>query len=133
MEKTWQLLDNPPEEFLQKFPELPKTVATLLYHRNITTQEKIDEFLNPDYSQDVHDPFLFRDMTKAVDRIFQAIDKQENIVVHGDYDADGVSASVILVETLKALGVQNVITFLPHRETDGYGLNTNTIQSLIIQ
>ncbi len=131
MEKTWQVLDNPPEEFLQKFPELPSTVATLLYHRNITSQEKIDEFLNPDYSQDVHDPFLFHDMDKAVQRIFTAIEKQEKIVVHGDYDADGVSASVILVETLKILGGQNIVTFLPHRETDGYGLNKNTIQSLI--
>ncbi|HAT03837.1 MAG TPA: single-stranded-DNA-specific exonuclease RecJ [Candidatus Magasanikbacteria bacterium] len=130
MQKKWELLPEPPQDFFEQFPELPKIVACLLYHRNIRTQEKIDEFLNPDYSQDIHDPFLFRDMTKAVERIFEAIKKQEKIVVHGDYDADGVSASVIILSTLKALGHTNYEVFIPHREIDGYGLNMNTVKQL---
>jgi len=130
MQKKWEVLSDPPQSFFEQFPELPRTVASLLYHRNIKTQIQIDEFLNPDYSQDVHDPFLFSDMEKACKRIFEAIEKKEKIIVHGDYDADGVSATVILISTIKALGSDNIDIFLPHRETDGYGLNTNTIQNL---
>ena len=61
-------------------------------------------------------------MKKTVSRILQAIEKKEKIIIHGDYDADGISASVILVSTLKNLGATNIEVFLPHRETDGYGL-----------
>jgi single-stranded-DNA-specific exonuclease len=130
MLKKWKVLSDPPQSFFEEFPELPRTVASLLYHRNIKTQKEIDEFLNPDYSKDVHDPFLFKDMEKTIKRIFKAVEKKEKIVVHGDYDADGVTASTILVSTLKAIGSENNDIFLPHRETDGYGLNTNTIQKL---
>lgn len=130
MQKTWRVLPDAPQSFFEQFPELPKTVANLLYHRNIVTQKAIDEFLNPDYIEDIHDPFLFSDMGKAVQRIYDAIEKNEKITVHGDYDADGVSSAVILVSTIKALGHENIDIFLPHRETDGYGLNTNTIQTL---
>jgi single-stranded-DNA-specific exonuclease len=130
MEKKWQVLDPAPQSFYDEHPELPRAALNLLYHRNIKTQEQIDEFLNPDYSTDIHDPFLFKDMNIAIERINEAIKKQENIVIHGDYDADGVSASVILASTLKHLGAEHVDVFLPHRETDGYGLNNNTIQKL---
>lgn len=126
----WNVLPAPPQSFLDEHPELPHIVAHLLYHRNIKTKEQIGEFLQTDYSAHVHDPFLFKDMKKAVDRLFDAIKKDEKITIHGDYDADGVSASVILTDTLTALGVKNIDVFLPHRETDGYGLNTNTIDLL---
>lgn len=130
MQKVWTILPPPPQEFLEAHPELPGIVAHLLYHRNIRTEAEIDEFLNPDYTKDVHDPFLFRDMDKAVARIFQAIEKNERITIHGDYDADGVSASTILAGGFEALGFANLGVFLPHRETDGYGLNKNTVQLL---
>jgi len=128
--KQWLVAPLPPQEFLNAHPELPPLVARLLWNRGLREQEKIDEFLNPDYLADIHDPFLFRDMKKAVDLIFKNIDKQKNIVVHGDYDADGVCASAILVSTLKKLGAKNVGVFIPHREIDGYGLNPNTIKTL---
>ena len=144
MEKKWQVLDKPPKKLFKQLSTLPPTIVTLLFHRNIIEQKQIDEFLNPDYFQHVYDPFIFHDMDKTVKRIFKALENNEKIVVHGDYDADGVSASIILVETLKFLGAKDVINnkenkdtnpvvsvFLPHRETDGYGLNTNTIQTFI--
>ncbi|MCX6779229.1 MAG: single-stranded-DNA-specific exonuclease RecJ, partial [Candidatus Magasanikbacteria bacterium] len=127
MEKLWQLATTISEETKKQFPEIPETVLQLLHNRGITTQEKIDEFLYPDYSKDVHDPYLFKDMEKAVKRIYQAIDKNELIIVHGDYDADGVCASAIIVTTLKALGAKHIDVFLPDRELDGYGINKNTI------
>lgn len=130
MPKRWNLLQEPPASFFEEHPELPRIVATLLFHRGVVTQKQIDEFLNPDYLEDVHDPFLFKDMQKAVDRIVKAIKNNEKITVHGDYDADGVSGSVILKSTFDALGYDNVDVFLPHRDTDGYGLNLKNVQKL---
>lgn len=128
--KKWQLRPTPPEDFFEKFPELPRTIAALLYYRDLTTQAQIDEFLSPDYAAHVHDPFLFKDMTKAVGRIMQAIANDERITVHGDYDADGVSSAVIMTSLFRALKFTNFSIFLPHRETDGYGLNLKTVQLL---
>lgn len=129
MQKKWTVAPSAPDDFRAEHPELPNLVLQLLWNRNLRTQHDIDEFLNPDYHQDIHDPFLFRHMQRAVDRLFRAIEKQEKIVVHGDYDADGVSASVILTTTLRILGA-TVDIFLPHRETDGYGLNMRTVDKL---
>jgi single-stranded-DNA-specific exonuclease len=128
--KKWITLPPPPPEFTAEHPELPPIITRLLWNRNLRTQEKIDEFLNPDYSSDIHDPYLFNDMEKAVALIFDCIKNNKKITVHGDYDADGVCASVILVSTLKKLGAKDVGIFLPHRETDGYGLNSRTVKFL---
>jgi single-stranded-DNA-specific exonuclease len=130
MKKHWKVLPQPPKEHYEKFPELPKPVVDLLYHRNITTQEKIDEFLNPEYSKDVHDPFLFHDMQRSVEKIFTSIESGERITIHGDYDADGVSGATILTQAIKAVGGNNISVYLPHREIDGYGINNNTIDTL---
>ena len=130
MTKKWVVLEDPPSQFLEDHPELPALVAKLLFHRDVKTQEEIDAFLHPDYSKDVHDPFLFQDMDKAVTRIYDAIEKDERITIHGDYDADGVSAAVILTSLFRALEFDNFDVFLPHRDTDGYGLNLRTIDYL---
>lgn len=128
-EKKWVLKKPMPQSFSDSFPEIPSIIKQLLCDRSITTQEKIDEFLNPDYTKDVHDPFLFKDMEKAVQKIIDAALNNDLIVIHGDYDADGVSASVILTNALRELGA-NFEVFLPHRETDGYGLNERTVRLL---
>ena len=130
MQKEWKVLDPAPQSFFDEHPEVPPVIAHLLYHRNIRTQRQIDEFLNPDYSVDVHNPFLFRHMERAVARLFTAIEQKEKIVIHGDYDADGVSASTILMTTLKLLGATEIDVFLPHRELDGYGINSRTVELL---
>lgn len=130
MPKKWIIADAPPAEFIAEHPELPIIVARLLWNRGVRSQEQIDEFLNPDYATDVHDPFLFNDMTKAVKLIYDCIENNKKITVHGDYDADGVDAAVIIISTLKKLGAENVDVFIPHREIDGYGLNSKTVQYL---
>ncbi|MBI5230493.1 MAG: single-stranded-DNA-specific exonuclease RecJ [Candidatus Magasanikbacteria bacterium] len=129
MQKKWVVLPPAPQEFLEQFPAIHSVGASLLYHRGLTTQEMIDKFLSPDYSRDLHDPFLFKDMRRAVERIIAAIKQKEKIVVHGDYDADGVTASTILVSCLNRLGAVTDV-FLPHREIDGYGLNMDTVRLL---
>lgn len=130
MDKEWRVFEPAPPEFCQQFPQLEPIVADLLYRRGIRTQEAIDEFLNPDYGQDQHDPFLFRQMNEAVERVIGAISRDELVTIHGDYDADGLSAAVILYSTLEFIGAKRLNVYLPDREKEGYGLNENTVRYL---
>ncbi len=129
MKRVWQVAEKISDEYKNKFPEVNPVILQLLYNRGLTTQAAIDEFTNPDYGQDSHDPFLFRQMRGAVDRILAAIANGEKITVHGDYDADGVSATVIMVSTLQALGA-DVDVYIPNRMSEGYGLNDSTVTEL---
>lgn len=132
--KRWKLLPAASEEFIQRFAEVSSRAAQLLFNRGLDTQQKVDEFLNPDYQKDLHDPFLFQDMEKAVERIYRAIVNNEKIAVHGDYDADGVTSSVVLILTFRRLisafggDANNLSVYIPHREKEGYGLNPDTVQ-----
>ncbi len=128
-QKKWQITEPISQEIKDNFPELNPLVLQLLVNRNITTQKEIDEFLGPDYGTHVHDPFLFVDMQKAVERIFTAIETKQKILVYGDYDADGVTSSAIMVSTLQALG-GDVDIYIPFRETEGYGLNLEAVKSI---
>jgi single-stranded-DNA-specific exonuclease len=112
-----------------QFPQINPIILQLLFNRELKTQEQIDEFLYPDYTQDVLDPFLFFEIKKAIKRIFLAIQNQELIMVHGDYDADGICGSLLLVETLEKLGAKTEI-YIPHREREGYGLKEPAIDFL---
>lgn len=127
--KRWKMAEEVPVEALEALPGLPRLLASLLWRRGIRTADAAERFLNPSWDRDVHDPYLFLDMRKAVDRLFAAIKGGEKIVVHGDYDADGVSGSVILHATLRALGA-DVSVYLPHREKDGYGMNAPSIEKM---
>lgn len=120
LECRWDVREGAPEAFLAEHADLPRIVARLLYQRGMRDDAAIAEFLHPDYDAHRHDPFLFRDMEKAVARIVAARERGERIVVHGDYDADGVSGAAVLTETLAAFGC-SVDAFIPHREEDGYG------------
>ncbi len=117
------------EDTKGEFPELDPLLLQLLWNRGLRTQGEIDEYLNPDWGQDVHDPYLFRDMRKAVERVYEAIGKKESIGVFGDYDADGVCAAATVVSTLRKLGAE-VVPYLPHREREGYGLNEGALRYL---
>ena len=127
MEYIWKEPQKIDKEIINNFPELHPVVVQLLHKRGLNTQEEIDEFLNPDYSEDIHDPYLFSDMEKATDRIYQSIKKKELITIFGDYDADGVSSAIILRGVLLSLGAQ-VEVYLPHREKDGYGLSKKAVE-----
>ena len=127
--KTWRVAEPISQEVLSSFPEVDPVLLQLLWNRGLQTQVAIDEYLNPDWVQDVHDPYLFRDMRKAVERVYEAVGAKQPIAVFGDYDADGVSSAVILSDTLKKLGAQ-VEVYLPHREREGYGLNNDAVTYL---
>ncbi len=104
-------------------------VAQLLLNRGIDTPEKIKAFLNLDNTK-ISSPFIFEHMDKAVNRINQAIEKQEHIVIYGDFDADGVTSTSLLFKTLKHLNA-NVSFFIPDRSEEGHGLNSASICKLI--
>lgn len=101
----------------------------LCLKRGLDTKELIEEAVNQQ-PQLYHDPFLLYDMEKAVNRINQAIIEGEHIVIYGDYDADGITSTLILYETLDMLGA-DVSYYLPHRVTDGYGPNLDRYKQLI--
>lgn len=131
MERKWRQADKISSSFAEKFPEINPLILQLLKNRGLDNQKRIDEFLYPDYSQDQHDPDLFQDLQKALARIDQALKKQEKVVIHGDYDADGVCSTCVLKTTLEAVGFKHLSIYIPHRETEGYGLNINTIRQFI--
>ncbi len=130
-QKIWQLPKEITKDFLQKYPRYPRVVLQLLQNRGIVRDKDIRNFLNPEYSL-ANNPFLFSDMGKAVDLIIEHIKKQNKIVVFGDYDADGVTASAVLTKTLSILRAQ-VDIYIPYRATEGYGLNKKAIKYIVDQ
>lgn len=97
--------------------------------RNINSYQELIEKTDQK-PQLYHDPFLLHDMDKAIDRIQQAIESFEGILIYGDYDADGVTSTLILYETLESIGA-NVHYYLPNRLTDGYGPNKERWEELV--
>lgn len=104
-------------------------VAQLLLNRGIDTPELVKSFLNIDNTK-ISSPDLFEHMEKAVNRINQAIEEQEHIVIYGDFDADGVTSTSLLFKTLLHLNA-NVSYFIPDRSEEGHGLNSASICKLI--
>ncbi len=115
-------------EVSQKFSVTPE-VAEVLLARNISTDAEIDAFLNPSLD-DLHDPFLLDDMKEVVEKVQNAIEKQKRILIFGDYDVDGISASYILLDYFEQLGA-TVDAFLPNRYIDGYGLTIDALEKEI--
>ena len=130
MNKKWQIYDideNKIEEISKKY-NINKLLATILVNRNIVNEEDINKFLEPTRN-DFHDPFLILDMEKAVERIIQAINKQENVTIYGDYDVDGITSITVLKSYLQDRGLE-VNTYIPNRLNEGYGLNNNAIDKI---
>ncbi|MBQ4569355.1 MAG: single-stranded-DNA-specific exonuclease RecJ [Ruminococcus sp.] len=106
---------------------IPMLLSVLLNIRGYTTQEEITEFLSEEPK--FCDPFLLKDMDKAVDRIKRAIEEREKICVYGDYDADGVTATSLLFSYLESVGA-DVMYYIPSRAEEGYGMNHEAIRQL---
>ena len=109
--------------------KVPVKIVELMFCRGLTKLEDIERFLRAS-QDDLHNPFLMKGMQEAVERITQAIESGEKIMVYGDYDADGVCASAILSRHLHKRGAE-VITYIPSRNKDGYGLNIETLEPLL--
>lgn len=102
----------------------------ILVSRGFNTQVAREEFLQPDYTSVKYDPFLLPDMRLAVDRLKQALQKQEKIVIYGDYDIDGLSATALLLDAFKSFGFENVEAFIPNRFIEGYGMTMGAVDKV---
>ncbi len=107
---------------------VPSVVAKILARRGLSEAAMAD-FLYPNYDAHLHDPYLMTDMYPAVERIVVAASEGEQVVVYGDYDIDGMTASAILIEGLRALGLE-ATSYIPDRFEEGYGLNTTALDKL---
>ncbi len=120
----WTLQSKPEKEQVQKLQnelQVPEIIATLLVQRGISTYEQAKTFFRPTLN-DLHNPYLMKDMDKAVSRIEKAIENGENILVFGDYDVDGTTAVSLVSSYLKSY-YPNVATYIPDRYDEGYGIS----------
>jgi single-stranded-DNA-specific exonuclease len=133
LSKRWEVRPQDPrvEEKLAAALQIRLLAARLLVNRGITSIEAACEFLGPSL-QRLHDPFLMRGMAEAVERLVRGICDQEAIVIYGDYDVDGITATAVLSWFFRDIGVL-VPYYLPHRMREGYGLNAEAVRKLADQ
>ena len=125
----WYLKEKDEQDQIEKLANdlsVENTIAKILFNRNITTYNKAKKFFRPSL-EDLHDPFLMKDMHLAVKRIESAIINNENILVFGDYDVDGTTAVSLVSSYLKSI-YTNVSTYIPDRYEEGYGVSYKGIE-----
>jgi len=122
----WHLLPSAPQAYLRA-SSLPPLIAQLLYNRGVQTDE-VESFWTIDHRLE-GDPFLLPDMTPAVDRIYKALLSRERIAIYGDFDVDGITATVVVAEGLSWLGGE-VVPYIPDRVDEGHGLNAAAVERL---
>ena len=130
MNKKWEIynVDEESVDNLSNKYRINKLLATILNNRGIVTEEKIRLFLNPTRN-DFHNPFLIKDMEKAVNRIIKAIENKERITIYGDYDVDGITSITVLKSFLQERGLE-IAQYIPNRLTEGYGLNIEVVEKI---
>jgi single-stranded-DNA-specific exonuclease len=125
MEKRWKLVDADPVKTtsLQEALHISPVLCRILAQRGIDNFESARSFFRPKL-EDLHDPFLMKDMEKAVQRIFAAVGRREKILIFGDYDVDGTTAVACLLQFLRKQYDQELVDFyIPHRHREGYGVS----------
>ena len=125
MQKRWNILsaDTETVNTLQKSLNINVALCKILVQRGIDTFDKAKQYFRPELSQ-LHDPWLMKDMDKAVDRVLSAIEKNEKILVFGDYDVDGTTSVACMYKFLQKIYLpQNVEFYIPHRYREGYGVS----------
>jgi len=129
MNPQWVLAGAPDPKKSEQFAReinVPYILSQILIRRGVDTFEKAKEFFRPNIDY-LHDPFLFRDMEKSVDRVARALHKNEQVLIYGDYDVDGATSVSLLYRFFKSIGM-NPLYYIPDRMTEGYGLSENGIR-----
>lgn len=127
--KRWQIAPRAPDDFAARLGLHP-LLAQILYNRGLTEPADVERFLQPgQFHPDPLRPPRLKGLEQAVARLRQAIERREPIAVYGDYDVDGVTATVLLVETLTRLGA-DARPYIPDRVDEGYGLNVEALEKL---
>lgn len=130
MLKKWQVYEINEEQIekISKENNLNKLIATILSNKGITQKEEIERFLNPT-RKDFRDPYDMPDMEKAVERILQAKEKGEKVIIYGDYDVDGITSITVLKSFLHDIGIEAAF-YIPNRLDEGYGLNIPAVEKI---
>lgn len=128
--QQWQVAPIAPANHLTRFSHMPRPVAQVLFNRGLTDLKEAEQFIAGQWGDD--NPFAMKGVDRAVTRLRQAIRSAGPIAIYGDFDADGVTSTALLVETLRALGA-NVRPYIPHRVDEGYGLNVEALDELADQ
>ena len=129
---NWVIKENVDNEFvstLSKELNISPILSSMLVKRDIKTFDQAKTFFRPNFEM-LHDPFLMKDMSIAVERIQKAIEKKESVMIFGDYDVDGTSSVALLSSYLEALGLY-VTKYLPDRKNEGYGISINAIDNAL--
>jgi single-stranded-DNA-specific exonuclease len=129
--KRWEIAPRIDSRVAEEFKEYPVLAGQLLYNRGITSRENANSYLEAPVPQD-SDPFCLKGMALSVDRISRALAQNQKIIIYGDYDVDGVTATALLYETLRGLGA-DVDAYIPDRFDEGYGLNKTALKNLFDQ
>lgn len=127
--KNWKIRQpdvEPEDSFFRSVPA-SRVLAKILWNRGIRTPDQVRRFLDPGMS-DLHDPFAFDGMTTAIERTRRALASGEKIMVHGDYDVDGITSTALLVRVLTAIG-SDVSWYVPHRQRDGYDIQCPAVDA----
>lgn len=130
MIKKWEFY-NSDEKLVDEICErynLNKVIGKIIVNRHVVNDEDVRIFITPT-RDDFHNPFLFKGMDIAVDRIIKAINNKEKILIYGDYDVDGITSTTVLKKYLMDRGI-SVDTYIPNRLHEGYGLNKNAINTI---
>ncbi|MBZ9636056.1 single-stranded-DNA-specific exonuclease RecJ [Clostridium sp. FP1] len=132
MEKKWLIRSTSKDiKALAKKSGVSEVLAKILINRGFSNEIDIKKFMRASL-EDLYDPFLMKDMEKAIELIKLAIENKKKIVVYGDYDADGVTSTVIMYKSLKQCGAA-VEYYVPDRELEGYGINSDRIRKLSVE
>ena len=132
MNKKWLVKEVPSREEIERLKKqlhVDQIVAKLLLQKGITNLQEAESFLRPKLNE-IHDPFLMKDMKEAVDRIIHAIDSNEKILIFGDYDVDGTTAVALVYLSLIPF-YKNISFYIPDRYTEGYGISKQGIDYAI--
>ncbi len=127
LQKEWVLAQRAPAEHLERYHECSPILAQLLFNRGFEDPHAAQEFVNGKALSE--DPFELKDVDAAVTRINDAVAEREPIAVYGDFDADGICATALMTQTLRALG-GDVTPYIPDRADEGYGLNAPALEKL---
>jgi len=124
----WNVLPPAPADYFAENPHLSPLIAQIFYNRGLTEPTQLASFIAADKRLSA-DPFLIPDMHQAVTRTYRALLCGENIAIYGDFDTDGITATILLVQGISRLG-GNVVPYLPHRLNEGHGVKTPVLEKL---
>lgn len=121
--KKYVVREKPASAIRENLKAYHPTLQELLHARGITEHADAELFIAPDFSRDIHDPYLLKDMHKVVERILRALEAGERIGIFSDYDADGIPGAVVISDFFKKISYENYEVYIPHRNDEGYGMS----------